>query len=70
MYPYLVAFASNNAPGIAPRRAKAALSRVPIEGFTVADVILVVGKRLKIYSECMGKIVILMLDNWRKLDQF
>ena len=39
MYPYLVALASNNAPGIAPRRAKAALSRVPIEGFTVADVI-------------------------------
>ena len=44
MYPYLVAFASNNAPGIASRRAKAALSRVPIEGFTVADVILVVGQ--------------------------
>ena len=27
-----------------------------------------VGKRGKIYSECMGKIVILMLDNSRKVD--
>ena len=37
---------------------------ISIEGFTVADVILVVGG--KIYSECMEKIVILMLDNLRK----
>ena len=39
-----------------------------IEGFTVAEDILVVGQTRKIYSECMGKIVILMLDNSRKFD--
>ena len=39
-----------------------------IEGFTVADVILVGGKHGKIYSECIGKIVILMLNNSRKFD--
>ena len=38
------------------------------EGFTVADAILVLGQtRVKIYSECIGKIVILMLDNLRKV---
>ena len=35
-----------------------------IEGFTVTDVI----KHGKIYSECVGKIVILMLNNLRKVD--
>ena len=39
-----------------------------IEGFTVADVVLVVGQTRQIYSECMGKIVILMLDNSRRFD--
>ena len=39
-----------------------------IEGFTVADFILVVGKHGNIYSECMGKIVILILDNLTKVD--
>ena len=41
---------------------------VKIEGFMVADVILVVGQTRKIYSECMGKIVILMLDKSREFD--
>ena len=39
-----------------------------IEGFMVTDIILVMGQHGKIYSECMGQIVILMLDNSRKVD--
>ena len=33
--------------------------------FTVADAISVVGQTRKIYSECIGKMVILWLDNLR-----
>ena len=41
-----------------------------IEGFTIADAIFIgkQGKQGKIYSECMGKMVILMLDNLKKFD--
>ena len=42
--------------------------RYPIEGFTVMAAISEVGQTSKIYSECMGKIVVLMLDNLRKVD--
>ena len=41
------------------------LALLDIGGFTVADTILVVGK---IYSKCLGKIVIMMLDYLRKVD--
>ena len=48
--------------------AKNTQERFSIEGFTVADAILVVRQTRKIYSECIGKIVILMLENLKKVD--